>query len=321
MIILAVDRAIAQSRTRASWNDRLIHWERPPSDHEEAKIQRAANICAAIVNGSEILQAEGVSIRPQGSYFNNTNVRLEADMDLRVQHPSIITKYAVDVDRVTADAAGGYYNLGRTGPECATILRNELARKARERFGHPNVELGNKAVTIDGFDGGIADVDLVPALRLHWISNNGYGGYHTTEGVIIYGGDGSETINFPDQHHANGITKRGATFHRFKKTVRMLKRLNYELAETEAISSRAPSFLVECLIYLVESHYFIWENDDRYGRLLRVVERALELVNDDAFADAATEVNEIKFLFHAAQAWSRLDAQNFLAAAALRLRA
>jgi hypothetical protein len=34
--------ALAQSRTRPSWNDRLTHWERPASDSEEAMIERAA---------------------------------------------------------------------------------------------------------------------------------------------------------------------------------------------------------------------------------------------------------------------------------------
>ena len=35
------------------------------------------------------LKSEGVSISPQGSYFNNTNVRLESDMDLRAVHPLV----------------------------------------------------------------------------------------------------------------------------------------------------------------------------------------------------------------------------------------
>ncbi|WDA38954.1 hypothetical protein [Sphingobium sp. YC-XJ3] len=321
MIIADAVRAVAQARTRASWNDRLTHWERPPSDHEEGKIQRAANICTNFIANNQTLQNEGVRIRPQGSYFNNTNVRLEADMDLRVQHPNIITRYAAGVDIGAADAAAGYYAAGKTGPETARILRAELASVAIARFGHANVEVGSKAVTIDGFDGGIADVDLVPALNLHWISNNVNGGFHTDEGIIIYGGDGSETINFPEQHHTNGIYKRQNTLHRFKKVVRMLKRLNYELKETDAISNRAPSFLVECLVYLVENHHFLHNDDDRYGRLLRVVERALDLVNNQQFADDATEVNGIKYLFRAGQAWTRADAQNFLAAAVLRLRA
>jgi len=34
--------ALAQARTRQSWNERLAHWERPASDSEEAMIERAA---------------------------------------------------------------------------------------------------------------------------------------------------------------------------------------------------------------------------------------------------------------------------------------
>jgi hypothetical protein len=33
----ALREALAQTRTRSPWNDRLAHWERPASDHDEAK--------------------------------------------------------------------------------------------------------------------------------------------------------------------------------------------------------------------------------------------------------------------------------------------
>ena len=321
MIVLAANAAIAQSRNRASWNDRLSHWERPASDHEEAKIERAANIARNLIANNAVLNGESVVVRPQGSYFNNTNVRLEADMDLRIQSPDIITRYADGVDRAAADNMAGYEHTGRSGPETATTIREELAKICRARFGWQNVTVGNKAVTVDGLDGSRADVDLVPCLRFHWISNNSFGGFSTDEGVIIYGSDGRETINFPVQHNSNGITKRNNTRHRFKRVVRMLKQLNYELHNIGAISNRAPSFLVECLVYLVESGYFLWENDDRLDRLKRVVDRCSDLMFDDAYTADATEINEIKFLFRPGQAWTIADAKSFITAAQLRLNA
>lgn len=322
MINLDVEAGKKQPRTRTGWNDRLAHWERPASDHEEAKIERAANIARNLIANSDILNAEQVVVRPQGSYFNNTNVRLEADMDLRVQPTGgLITRYAEDVDRAAADVDGGYTNLGRDGVDVVATIRDELARICRARFGWQNVNVGNKAVTVDGLDGSRADVDLVPALRFHWIYNNPYGGFYTDEGVIIYGSDGRETINFPQQHNANGITKRANTRHRFKKVVRMLKQLNYELDAMGAISHRAPSFLVECLVYLVEDGYFLWENDDRLDRLRRVVGRCLDLLFDEEFTSKATEINGIKFLFHSSQAWTLLDAKSFILAAHARVYA
>lgn len=315
-----VEAAIAQARTRSSWNDRLWHWERPASDSEEAKIQRAANAARQVVGGNSTLLAEAVQIRPQGSYFNNTNVRLEADMDLRVQLPDIITVYAQDVDPVRADRVEGYVPTGRSTQTITDTVRDALAADCRRRFGAANVTVGKKAVTVDGLSGSRADVDLVPAFHAHHIYNDGAGGYVRHEGVTIVSADGSRTHNFPEQHHTNGKAKRISTRHRFKKVVRMLKRLNYELTEQGAIPKRVPSFLVECLVYVVEDFHFL-QVEDRYTRLVRVLRRIRAKLSDAAWVATATEVNEIKFLFNPAQAWSLADARGFVDAALARLDA
>lgn len=315
-----VEEALAKSRNRASWNARLEHWEKPASDSEEARIQRAAALAVQIVNANATLAGERIVVRPQGSYFNNTNVRLEADMDLRVQLPGVITKYAKDVDSARADIMEGYKLTGRSPPDIAHLVRDSLAADCRRRFGLNSVTVGKKAITVKGLSGSRADVDLVPAFRLHWISNNGLGGYSTIEGVCIVSANGSHTINFPEQHHVNGKAKRVSTQHRFKKVVRMLKRLNYELEEAGTITRRAPSFLVECLVYVVEDAYFL-QTEELYDRLVRVCHRIRNLLNNAAWTSTATEVNEIKFLFHPSQAWTLDQAKVFINAALVRLGA
>lgn len=315
-----IEAAIAQDRTRSSWNDRLWHWERPASDSEEAKIQRAADAARSVVNGNATLRAESVQIRPQGSYFNNTNVRLEADMDLRVQIPHIITVYAEGVDRHRADDAIGYVSTGRSALEIAASVRDALAADCRRRFGLGSVTVGKKAVTVDGLSGSRADVDLVPAFHLHHVLDDGSGGYDYHEGVVIFSADGTRTFNFPEQHHLNGKAKRARTQHRFKKVVRMLKRLNYELCDQGAIPKRVPSFLVECLVYVVEDGSFLVE-EDRYSRLVRILRRLQTRLGDATWVGTATEVNEIKYLFHQTQAWSLDEAKGFVNAALVRLGA
>lgn len=315
-----IEEALAAGRKRSSWNERLTHWERPASDSEEAKIQRAANVASQVVNGNAYLMSLGVTIRPQGSYFNNTNVRLESDMDLRVQIPEILVKCADNVDFSRAYQFGRYIDTGRPVVDVANDIRNALAADCRARFGEAQVTLGKKAVTVDGFSGSRADVDLVPALRFHWITNDGRGGFNTTEGVVIVGKDGSQTINFPEQHHTNGKAKRERTQHRFKKVVRMLKRLNYELEELGLISNRAPSFLVECLVYSVEDSHFLVE-EDRYDRLRRICRRIQAMLYDSQVATGLCEINDIKFLFHVSQAWTLDQAKVFIDAAIARLEA
>src|SRR5260370_7629875 len=87
--------ALAQARTRQSWNERLEHWERPASDSEEATIERAAKMVRDVLVRNAWLSGEGVQIEPQGSYYKNTNVRQESDIDLRATHPGIYIKYSL----------------------------------------------------------------------------------------------------------------------------------------------------------------------------------------------------------------------------------
>lgn len=260
-------------------------------------------------------------IRPQGSYYNNTNVRLEVDMDLRVQIPTLMVRYGVGVEAAGADEALVYSVTGETLPQIASEVRNQLAVDCRKRFGGANVSVGNKAISVDGLDGSHADVDLVPAFELRYVITNSVGGFSTIDGVGISDANGGETWNFPVQHHANGVSKRESTAHRFQRVVRFFKRLNYELCETGAINRRLPSFLVECLVYLVENDYFLWQNDDRYDRILRTALRMRDLIFDDASVKNATEINEIKVLFYSEQAWTIADARNFIDAAISRLTA
>ena len=116
----------------------------PPSDHEEAKIQRAANIARKLVTGNNRLKEIGVQIQPQGSYYNNTNVRLEADMDLRVQLPTLMVRYASGISSAVADDALGYITLGGTLFDTAKEVRDLLAADCRAKFGAENGDNGNE---------------------------------------------------------------------------------------------------------------------------------------------------------------------------------
>lgn len=316
-----IEEALAKSRTRASWNDRLINWERPASDHEEAKIERAARMAGQIVAANPWLVAEGVSVMPQGSYFNNTNVRLEADMDLRVQHPGLRVIYHKGVDSTAADHSLGYTRAGKNLSDTMAQMRAELERDLVLKFGAENVDTsGNKAIRVDALDGTRADCDIVPAFGLHVI-NSGGGVPFANEGIAILGKDGTWTMNFPRQHHENGKAKRTRTSQRFKKNVRMLKQLNYELEYVGDVSKRVPSFFVECLVYAVSDEYFLVNEDDRFDRLRRILFRIWELLQDDAWAQEATEINGIKYLFREGQAWTLTQAREFVAAAINRMEA
>jgi hypothetical protein len=316
--------AMAQARNRQSWNDRLAHWEKPASDSEEATIERAATMVRAAMSTNQWFTRESVQIAPQGSYYNNTNVRQEADINLRAVHRDIYTQYAPDVIVSNARSALGYFDTGRTYAGIASEIRHHLIVDLSSKFSILNVDSsGKKAIRVHGLSGSRAEVDIVPCFTLHHIRWNPFTSrYWTVMGVAILSTDGQWTFNFPDQHHDNGIAKRARTRHRFKRTVRMLKHLRDELVTVGAIQAKeVPSFLVECLVYGIDDNHFLIEEDDRYDRLLRIVATIHSNVNNPAWCSSAREINEIKRLFAPDQAWAVAGAQTFAIAAWQRLNA
>jgi hypothetical protein len=323
-----VENSLAQlltegTRTRSSWNDRLTHWERPASDSEELQIERAASMVRFALSENQWLRNEGVAVSAQGSYFNNTNVRLESDMDLRAVHPLIRIEYAPNVVVEIAQAAHGIPQSGRYFSDVVVNMRREIRLCLGRKFGAANVDAdGNKAVRLKKLQGSRADVDIVPVFNYIWMWwDDPARQYRQASGVTILGKDGVWVINFPDQHYRNGVNKRERTRYRFKRYVRIFKRLRDELVRERKLTAyRVSSFLIECLTYLIEDPYFLVETDDRYGRANRLLCRMWELLDNPGWVSSATEINGIKFLFHVAQPWRADDAKSFVALALAQLR-
>lgn len=198
--------ALAKARSRNSWNDRLAHWERPASETEEAKIERAAGMVRDALSTSYWLGAEGVVIEPQGSYFNNTNVRQTADQDLRAVHPVLHVEYAPGIERQTVEQQLGLYTVSRTYGEILASMRAEIDGALAGKFGILNLDIsGNKATRVLALPGSRAPVDVVPCFRYVWVTGNCLLGLHQHHGVTIISKTGVWTNNFPVQHHQNGM--------------------------------------------------------------------------------------------------------------------
>jgi hypothetical protein len=269
------------------------------------------------------LRNEGVAVSAQGSYFNNTNVRLESDMDLRAVHPLFKIEYARNVLVEAAQVAHGIPQSARYFSDVVANVRREIRLCLGQKFGAANVDSdGSKAIRLKKLSGSRADVDIVPAFNYIWMWWDDLAQrYRQANGVTILSKDGAWVNNFPDQHHANGINKRSQTKYRFKRFVRIFKRLRDELVrEGKLAAGCVPSFLVECLTYAVEDAYFLVETDDRYDRANRILRRMWELLDNPAWVKAATEINGIKFLFYGRQPWTVDGAKGFVALALAQLR-
>jgi hypothetical protein len=247
------------------------------------------------------------------SYFNRTNVRTEADIDLRAVHPLLKIEYGDNVHIPSASSLLSYSDAGMTYAQIFTGLRGSLVTDLERAFGKDNVNPGNKAIRVKGVLGSRAEIDIVPSVVLHyveWLPVQEQ--YLTVKGVAILGeDDGKWTLNFPEQHAANGRLKRLRTNHRFKRLVRIFKRLQGDMVSAGVHDARVPSFLIECLVYAVEDEHFLVETDDYYDRVRRIVHRMrVLLLNEDK--KRMLEINDHKFLFHPQQGWTHAQALAFV---------
>lgn len=306
-------------RRRSSWNNSFGHWERAESTSETDRIERARDMVRDALVSNAFLTGQGIKLVEQGSFTNRTNTRGESDIDLRVQHPDRWIEYGYGVDSGAAYSAGGYFSTGVTYAAMRDRMRQEIVAELRRAFGRSAVDdTGTKAIKVKGLDGSRSEVDVVPCFTLHHITSTSLFGNDTVEGVAILGTDDAWTLNYPDQHITNGRAKRERTAHRFKRVVRTVKRMQADMLEHDSLAERVPSFLVECLIYAVEDVYFLVEDDDRYGRVQRVLNRSLEQLSAGLPTYLMTEINGIKPLF-GGQSWSVESTRNFVSRALAHL--
>ncbi|MCA8891981.1 MAG: hypothetical protein KDA56_09220 [Hyphomonas sp.] len=303
-------------RRRSQWNDRLSHWEKPASVSEEGTILRAENNVKSALATDPWFAIQQVEVAQQGSYFNNTNVRTEADIDIRVVHPNIQIEYGAGVTPQEGWQAMGYQRPMLSNEDASSELRQRIRKVLEAKFGVANVKVGTKAIKVSGITGSRADVDVVPVTNLHFLRRSTNPAYlEVVEGVALLPEYGDLIFNFPKQHHSNGIAKRTNTKHRFKKVVRSTKRMRADMAETYPVANRIPSFLVECLIYLVEDEFFCVEEDDRYLRLKRVLGRLSTILASPTAEITALEINDVKLLFGPHQPWELREAREFVRSA------
>jgi len=62
----------------------LDNWRKPASENEEQKILNAISMVKDAIKAHTILKTKDIEFVMQGSYSNNTNVKLDSDIDICV---------------------------------------------------------------------------------------------------------------------------------------------------------------------------------------------------------------------------------------------
>jgi hypothetical protein len=286
------------------WESWLQNSSGPASADEEAKRDRTEKRIRDAVRNAGISSSD-VRIYTKGSYANNTNVRLDSDVDICVEWRST---FAVHTWGATKDATP--QQLGYTP---ATVdfdpatFRLQIERAVRDAFGSAAVDTtGNKAITVAAGPSTL-DADVVPCREMRRYDRIGIPGH---VGSRLYPRNGGEIDNWPQQHYDNGVAKNRRTYKRFKAVIRCLKRLENEMVEQSIISSPIPGYLIECLVWNAPDSCF---GTTRLLDDIRNVFRALWTpLQSDATCKDWGEINELEYLFKASQKWTRQDAFNFI---------
>jgi hypothetical protein len=285
------------------WEAWLRAASAPASDNEEAKRDRTESRIRSAIQDSAEIPNQSVRVFAKGSYANNTNVRLDADVDVAVEWThGFKTVKAFQA----ADLSDEDLGLSDVDAPTPTEFRDQVERALLEAFGSSSVDTsGNKAVTVSAGPTTL-DADVVPCFRMRR-----YDARSTLyEGIRLFPHNGSYVDNWPRQNYENGVAKNNRTGARYKKLVRCLKRLENEMLDKGAIPQEVHSYLMECLVWNVPNEGFghsAYRADMRY-----VLAHTFNgTIGDERCRDWG-EVNELKFLFGPSQRWTRAEANDFL---------
>ena len=225
--------------------DTLNSWRKPPSTTEETKLSNIERMVRECINADDTLKSMGIKTFGQGSYVNDTNVRLNSDVDLNVQY----------VDAFYFDLPSGItrsdFGLNTPTSYSAAHFKNHVQSALVSKFGN-DVKRKNKCLAIEGNTNRVG-ADVVPTWKYRRYSMDG----SYVEGVRFFADNGQRVTNFPIQHIENGKLKNSWTQRRFKRLTRIYKRLRAQMVkDRQSVNRNITSFLLECLLWNVPDQIF-----------------------------------------------------------------
>jgi hypothetical protein len=279
--------------------DKLAGWTGPSSATEQEKQDRAERMIRDAINAHDPFQTLSRNVYAKGSYANNTNVRSDSDVDIAVKCGNVI--YFEQAEPGAAPTSTAY-----TGEWTPTKLRTELIAALRSKFGSDVDTSGNTAVQVHSSSARVS-ADVVPCFEYHYyFSESSF-----REGAKVFKTDGTSVVNYSTLQLRNGRAKNTLTNQAFKKTVRILKRLENVMVDA-GYHREVPSFFVECLVYNCPDVIFGRSSWTAVVKgVLAHIYTSLEGAEPNDEGERWLEVNEAKFLFSGVQKWTREDARDF----------
>jgi len=291
-----------------SWEDTFNSWSQGPSSTEQERCDNAVRIITEAITSDQELSKYDVKVFPQGSYRNRTNVKQDSDVDVCVMLKN--TFFVYYPEGLTREMVG---NINSTY-EYSTF-KNSVENALVHKFGRDQVKRGNKAFDIHANSYRV-DADVIPTFeyRSYTGAQDHLGRYTFHPGVKFITDGGQIIINWPEQTYDNGVAKHASTKKRYKRCIRILKRLRNQMQD-EAVSDSQDmaSFLIECLVWNTPLEAF--EKDEYFDMIRWILAHTCNNTRVENDCNEWGEVNELKYLFRPSQPWTMPQANKFLNAA------
>jgi hypothetical protein len=275
------------------------NWRMPPSTTEENKLQNAEKLVREAIAEDKTLNKFSITVFGQGSYANDTNVRLNSDIDINVRLSDTIY---VDLPKNKTYEDLGYSDSSYTFAEYKLAVFNALVNK----FGSREIVWNNKCLTVKQSPTRV-ETDVVPTFKL--IRHDDNGSKHI--GVRFISEEKKQITGYPLQHIENARGKNAATQKRFKRLTRIFRRVRYKMIEDNiSVSNNITSFLLECLLWNVPDNIFN-DNDTWIERTRQGIIYLYQNTTEDEKCKHWGEVSELLYLF-VHRKWSRVEVNNYL---------
>lgn len=288
------------------WEETFRSWARPPSQTEDVRCGNAESVIRNAIREYAPFSTRNIQVFSQGSYRNGTNVKTNSDVDICVRCMdfcfSTLEQGVTDADTNLMDASYSYRDF-----------KDEVEKALRDYLGTAAVTRGNKAFDLHENSYRV-DADVVPTFEHRHFYRRASGEVAYISGTELRPDNGGRIINWPEQNYRNGTDKNQTSGERFKKMVRILKRMRNEMVDVGSPEANPiPSYLLECLVWNVPNNCF---GNSRYTDDVRqTLIHLYNTTNAEETCRNLGEINEIKYLFRPLQPWRRDQTNAFIVAA------
>lgn len=285
--------------------DQLKDMAKPASDSEEQRMDNATRMVKDALVNNGVINSWNYEVFAQGSYANNTNIRNNSDIDINVCYTGA---FYFDLP-----SGKSRYDYGFTNDVEYSFkqFKDEVEAILVKKFGRDQVIRKNKCIHVKE-NTYHSEIDVVPT----WEYRRFYGPRTTdyVQGVKLLPDKGETVINFPKQHLTNGRTHNVKTSQRYKKLVRIVKRIHLNM-ENDGFykNTNITSFLLESMVYLLPDRVYYLYTD--YFKWNDILKDAIVYWYNGTKAEANDwqewkEVSELLYLMYGHK-WSRKDVNDF----------